>query len=380
VKYIKILRIDIFNLFLINQIKKITKLEITYPFNNEEIINNKNLIDEMINKTPNWKDYLDRISDPISLIGNDLLTKKNYNLNKINKKDIENYIYTIPKTAYLILIKNLDINLKYVDELEKVILKNFNFCIDYAIKTNERFLKVEPLLIQQDINSFNSNKMFFGTTYFGLEYVKKVIKGRWLEYEKKLIDNKQYYLLFAYVNKIKINDLSFEIFFLESKDKKLIFKYYYEIVKKPVSFYLSDPALTFYYSTTMNSSINDKDLSEENKKVFDIIKKYPELCFRYCHFFETPEYELEKHISSSPYWSFKYVTFFYFNDIMELKDFMESTIDSISKYPELIKIIKDFKDFRESEGELDFNEPDDLNPSKFGEKEIIEDKSSGVIF
>jgi hypothetical protein len=381
VKYIKELNIEIYQLPLLKNIKetKVNRFYINHDYE-RKTIENKNKIDNALKNTPNWKDYYDKIYEPLRFIGNFLLKENNNDLDKISTFDLDHYVFS----SSLILIdlinnkRDLLKNKKYIDKIEETLSKSPLEAFKYSEFTGKRFLKAEPALIDDATGSFNDlhTDYTFGSNILD-EYHNNFIRSRWPEYEKVVIEKKRYNLLLNYLEEFKLDDPYFKKIILESKNQKSIYRYYKKILEKEEDFFLSDPTLLFFYALELTENdipdsygdeSDEENFIEKHNKIFENMIKYPELMCKFSIQNDYPFKIFEKYISKSSYWSYIYATYFIYIHGLEKEDLYSEMIPSIKKNYELYTQIKKTMFLRSDGG---YEPETNLDPSKFGEVEII---------
>jgi hypothetical protein len=373
VKYINQIKLEIYNLFLLNDDSiKFNSITVNYDYNTKNLIKNKDRIDNMIKIFPNWKKHIDLIQKPIDIIAQNLLN----DLDNVSKFDLENYILNSPKTAYNCLMKQDIINFK--DKLEDAISIDPYYSYRYALKNKERFLKGEKSIIESkdiedEFNSFSDDSF----EHYGTSYSKYVIDGRWSEYEEYLIKNfneqETASKLLEYLRVFNIKDLYFEKTFKKLKPYDL-YLYYKKVLQKPKEFFLTtDPIITYYYLIDSNFEITDekgylldeKTLLNKYKDFLKVIMKSPKLCYQFCEIQQIRLIYFEKEVfPKSPYWAFYYIKdLFNLGIIDNYKVIHRNTLKKLEKYPKIMGILNLLNILKSN---YSFGE-DELDPKDYGE-------------
>jgi hypothetical protein len=381
VKYLKELIIEIYQLPLVsNQNIEIKMVSIYYESDQKKIIENKRLIDEALRNTPNWKKYYNKIFEPLKYIGNHILISNNNDLDKLSTFDLDHYVFSSVEIILQLLYaqKNLLDNTKYIDKIENTISEYPFESYKYSKIIGKRFLKGEPALIDDATSSYNDRHVedSFGSSIL-TNYYRQHMKGRWIEFEKILVEKKRYNILLEYLMEIEVEDPYFEKIFLENGNQIQVYKYYKKVLKKNEDFFLKNPKLLYYYFIDISEDNIPSDFSDEDQ-IKDFIEKfnspikemlnYPELMCKYCIVNDFPIRFFEDHISISTYWSYIYATYFIYHFGLEKKNFSPKIIPSIKRDPKLYKNIKITMFLRSDGG---YEPPLDPDPSLHGEKEII---------
>lgn len=378
-KYIKELSIDIYQLPLTaHKDLEIERVQISY-YSQKATIQNKAQLDEVLKRTPHWKQYFNKIYEPLRYIGNHLLINNNNKLDHISPFDLDHYVFSSSSltlelvTGQPLLLKNK----KYIDKIEDAISQNAMDSFKYSKLIESRFLKGEAALIDDATSFFNDRHATepFGSVILNT-YHHKYIEGRWREFEEALIKKKRYNILLKYLSILEINDPRFEKILLDNASGEQIYDYYKDVLKKEEDFFFKDPALLYHYFLDISGNKIPYDWGSEDE-VKDFIKeldssikemfKYPELMYKYCIENEFPLRVFENKIARSPYWSYMYATFFIYLYGLDKKDISPEIFSSIKKEPKLDKIIQTTIKLKGDDG----YEVPKIDPSQYGEKEII---------
>lgn len=324
----------------------------------------KSKMDIFFKNNHNWKEkYFAVLKDLISIISLRVLIDNSFDINKIDKFDFENYIINDPYSCFKVLTSNKN-NKNLKKELEKTISTDGYNSYEYAKKINQRFILGEQKIIEE----LKDEKVN--------DYFKSFINDRWPIYEKYLIENNLQHKLYIYSLKNNFVDQKFEDFFNEQKEyinKEFLYLYYKNVLNKDEDFFTSEPYLAFLY--LINNFNNYDDLSyfkNENKKTFNELIKYPELCYflvNYSHDVELGK-ELEPYFYSSPYWCYEYVKYILFYGYENLEGINQNIISSIKTYPKLYNMILEISKLRNDSG-YSFDDIDNFKPEDFNEKPII---------